>query len=265
MLQSNSTPQEEQPSSLLPGVGPAKPQLRAGEKLLAARKRLGLSLDELAMRTRVRREFLEALEVMDMKLLPGRAYALAYLRSYANALGLDARAIAAQFERESALTREDPQPQLRNPDSKPRPHRPWLAALALGLALAGFIGWKVWSGQQLSPSPESALIAAAPSGARPGAIAAANPVQEHDIEVYALQSQWLEARGPDGTIFLSRVMVEGERYSPEVGAGWTLHAKDGGAFEVYVDGASIGPLGKESAPVLGRPVDSLVLRTIAKR
>ena len=64
-------------------------------------------------------------------------------------------------------------------------------------------------------------------------------------------------RGPDGTIFLSRTLKPGDRYRPELGAGWTLHAKDGGAFEVALDGASLGLLGQDNAPVLGRRVDTL--------
>ncbi|MGE3304116.1 MAG: helix-turn-helix domain-containing protein, partial [Hyphomonadaceae bacterium] len=67
--------------------------LRAGAKLAQARAARGLSLDELADRLRVRRDYLEALEAMNVKVLPGRAYALAYIRDYAKELGLDPTAI----------------------------------------------------------------------------------------------------------------------------------------------------------------------------
>lgn len=242
-----------------PGAG-----LKAGQRLAAARRKAGLSLEEMAARTRVRREFLEALEMMDVKLLPGRAYSLAYLRSYASALGLDPRELSAQFERESALTREDPQPQLRNPESKPRPHRPWLAALGVAAAAAAFIGWRVWTAEE----PAVAAASSAPTAAvgAPAAAAAAPDVAlASSVELYALQPAWLEVRGPDGTIFLSRTLRAGERYRPEVGAGWTLHAHDGGAFEAYVDGVSIGALSKPGAPVLGRPVDALPRQALATR
>ena len=78
-------------------VAAVDPGWRAGQKLAQARLRRGWSLDEVAERIRVRREFLEALEDMNMKLLPGRAYALAFLRSYVRELGLDERAIVEQF------------------------------------------------------------------------------------------------------------------------------------------------------------------------
>lgn len=45
---------------------------RAGRKLSEARRQRGWTLDEVADRIRVRKEFLEALEEMNVKLLPGR-------------------------------------------------------------------------------------------------------------------------------------------------------------------------------------------------
>ncbi len=59
-----------------------------------------------------------------MKSLPGKAYALAFLRSYVRALGLDEKTIVDQFQEESALTREDAQKQIRDPSSKPGPGAP---------------------------------------------------------------------------------------------------------------------------------------------
>lgn len=248
------------------GPAPAKPELRAGDKLAAARRRLGLSLEELSNRTRVRRDFLDALEIMDMKLLPGRAYALAYLRSYARELGLDVQAIVQQFERESALTREDPLPILRNPESKPGPRRPWLAAVAVFVVLASFITLRVATNHPNRPAAATAAVA--PSftvGRLTGQGADAAEVSQPVLEIYALQDGWLEARGPEGTIFFSRVLRAGERYRPEVGVGWTLHAKDGGLFEVYLDGTSAGPLSKPGTPVLGRGVDKIGASTLADR
>jgi hypothetical protein len=36
-----------------------------------------------------------------------------------------------------------------------------------------------------------------------------------------------------------------------------LHARDGGAFEVYVNGALAGTLGPVGMPVLGRAIDEI--------
>lgn len=47
------------------------------------------------------------------------------------------------------------------------------------------------------------------------------------------------------------------RRSGRAGAGWTLHAPDGAAVEVYVNGNLVGLLGAAGAPVLGRRVDAI--------
>ena len=231
------------------------PAWRAGRKLTEARKQLGLSLEEVAERIRVRREFLEALEAMNVKLLPGKAYALAFLRSYARALGMDERAIVDQFQDECALTREDAQKQIRNPISKPNRERPWLAAAALGALALGFVGWRaLQSGSQPAPAP----VESAQGGGRAGpGVQPVAPVAGRVIEVRALAQAWLEARGPDGTVFLSRTLEPGDVYRPDASPGWTLHARDGGAFELYVNGAAAGSLGTAGMPVLGRSIDGI--------
>lgn len=233
------------------------PSWRAGRKLAEARRQRGWSLEEVADRIRVRKEFLDALEDMNVKLLPGKAYALAYLRSYARELGLDERAIVGQFQDECALSREDVQKQIRNPSSKPHRERPWLAALALVVMAAGFVGWRALehgrAGEVVAGG--GAAPAAAPSGSswRQPTTAA----EQRIVEIRAIAPAWLEARGPDGTVFLSKDLQPGDVYRPDPSPGWTLHARDGGAFELYVNGLSAGLLGSPSMPVLGRSIDEV--------
>lgn len=230
------------------------PSLQAGAKLAAARRQLGLSLEEVAERIRVRKEFLEALEAMNFKLLPGKAYAMAFLRSYAKVLGLDEQAIVEQFQDESALSRQDAHKQIRNPNSKPHPERPWLAAAAVVLAAAGFVGWKSLQHDVVVAAPATHRDPLVPTQIAAGPAAA---TEDRVIEIKALSESWLEARGPDGTVFLSRNLEPGDVYRPDPSPGWTLHARDGGAFEVYLNGTSVGLLGVAGMPVLGRPIDGI--------
>lgn len=232
------------------------PAWRAGRKLAEARRQLGLSLEEVAERIRVRREFLEALEAMNIKLLPGKAYALAFLRSYARALGMDEKAIVDQFQDECALSREDAQKQIRNPASRPHPERPWLAAAALVVLAAGFVGWRAL--QHGAEQGEGAIVAsqAPPREISPGA-QPVSAAERRIVEVRALAPAWLEARGPDGTVFLSRELQPGDVYRPDASPGWTLHARDGGVFELFVNGEAAGLLGAPGSPVLGRQIDEI--------
>lgn len=230
---------------------------RAGRKLSEARRQRGWTVDEVADRIRVRKEFLEALEDMNVKLLPGKAYALAFLRSYARELGIEEKAIVDQFQDECALTRDDEaKPAIRTPASKPKQRPPWFAAALLVLIAAGFVGWRAVDSQLRTESEQQAAASSQGGtiGATPASTAAA---PQRVVEIRAIADSWLEARGPDGTVFLSRNLRAGDVYRPDPSPGWTLHARDGGAFELYVNGASAGLLGTLGMPVLGRSIDEI--------
>lgn len=230
---------------------------RAGRKLSEARRQRGWTLDEVADRIRVRKEFLEALEDMNVKLLPGKAYALAFLRSYARELGIDEKAIVDQFQDECALTRDDDsKPAIRTPASKPRQRPPWAAAAALVLIAAGFVAWRALDSQLRSENEQQIAVRSDQGGIATTQVSAGQ-IPSRIVEIRALSDAWLETRGPDGTVFLSRTLRAGDVYRPDPSPGWTLHARDGGAFELYVNGVSAGTLGAAGMPVLGRQIDEI--------
>jgi cytoskeleton protein RodZ len=268
MLHQVPTPQQNEPEALdtraqrtvTPAPPPElDPAWRAGRKLAEARRQRGWSLDEVAERIRVRREFLEALEDMNVKLLPGKAYALAFLRSYARELGIDEKAIVDQFQDECALTRDSAQPQMRTPSSRPRRERPWAIAAGLVVIAALFVGWRALEmrANQDAPAEQAVAAAGAPDAKQEAAPVSASGAESRVVEIRALTEAWLEARGPDGTVFLSRTLRLGDVYRPDSSPGWTLHARDGGAFELYVNGAAAGLLGTAGMPVLGRQIDEI--------
>ena len=239
---------------------PPPPQLdpswTAARKLSERRAQLGLSLEQLAERTRIARSYLEALETMNAKLLPGRAYAMAYLRSYAQALGLDAGAIVTQYQAESALAREDDRPQIRAPETRPARERPWLAAAALGLMAGGFVMWRAL-GPDATPAvnaPVRDVLVDAGEGSGFQTPTDRNALALRTLEIRAVTDARLEVRGPDGTIFFYDTLRAGQGLRPDPGPDWTLHARDGGAFVLLMHGIEIGPLGEAGQPVLGLPV-----------
>ena len=59
-----------------------------GEKLRLARERNNLTIDQVARETHVAKRFLKALEDEDFATFPGETYAMGFLRSYAEYLGL---------------------------------------------------------------------------------------------------------------------------------------------------------------------------------
>ena len=73
---------------------------RAGSELRAARERRGEDLRAIADSLRIRRVQLEALEESRYDDLPGRAYAVGFIRSYAEYLGLDSVEIVERYKTE---------------------------------------------------------------------------------------------------------------------------------------------------------------------
>jgi transcriptional regulator with XRE-family HTH domain len=96
-----------------------------GSELRAERERRGLALAEVEARTKIRVRYLAALEDGRYELLPGPAYARAFLRDYAEELGLDPS---------SGLSELEPAAEQLPP---PPPSAPRLPRVARRTALAG--------------------------------------------------------------------------------------------------------------------------------
>lgn len=68
-----------------------------GAGLREVRERLGWKLPDVADRIRIRSVFLNAIESGDLSSLPGTAYRVGFVRTYAQALGLDGEEILQRF------------------------------------------------------------------------------------------------------------------------------------------------------------------------
>ncbi|MBW4091145.1 MAG: DUF4115 domain-containing protein [Proteobacteria bacterium] len=135
---------------MAPGGGAAAP--RVGADLAVARERLGRTVPEMSHLLRIRLPYLEALEQGRIDALPGRAYALAFLRTYATALGLDADEAVRRFKTEAAEIGD--RTELEFPAPLPERGLPTGALVLLGLVLAvgAYAGWYRLSGEGRLPA-----------------------------------------------------------------------------------------------------------------
>jgi len=69
-----------------------------GTALRSARRNQGLDIDVFEAQTKIRARHLQALEEERFELLHERAYARAFLRTYAGALGLDPTPLLEAFD-----------------------------------------------------------------------------------------------------------------------------------------------------------------------
>ena len=71
-----------------------------GKLLRKAREERGYSLDDVQDITKIRKRYLEAIEEGDYKVLPGTFYARAFVKNYAETVGLDAEELLRLYQRE---------------------------------------------------------------------------------------------------------------------------------------------------------------------
>ncbi|MFA9271443.1 MAG: helix-turn-helix domain-containing protein, partial [Baekduiaceae bacterium] len=67
-----------------------------GETLRDARMRARIDISEIEAQTKIRAKYLRAIENEEWDLLPGPTYVKSFLRTYAEALGLDARMLVEE-------------------------------------------------------------------------------------------------------------------------------------------------------------------------
>jgi cytoskeletal protein RodZ len=75
-----------------------------GETLRDARMRARIDVSEIEAKTKIRAKYLRALENEEWGLLPGPTFVKSFLRTYAQALGLDGKALVEEYR----LAHEDP-------------------------------------------------------------------------------------------------------------------------------------------------------------
>ncbi|NGM23529.1 helix-turn-helix domain-containing protein [Roseomonas stagni] len=120
---------------------------RVGEELRDSRLALGLSVEEMAVRLRIRRPYLEALEEGRIADLPGAAYAVGFVRTYAQALGLDSDEMVRRFRDLSgaAVTRKT---NLVFPEPVPERGMPASGVIGIGavIVIGAYVAWFNWTG-----------------------------------------------------------------------------------------------------------------------
>jgi cytoskeleton protein RodZ len=132
-----------------------------GAALKAAREFRGLSLQDVADSTRIRRAYLAAIEEMRIEDLPSRPFTIGYVRAYARALGLEAEAAVTRFKAEEPAIDDA----LREPVGVRRTgdRRLGFAIVAGTLVIGAIVVWNfAQRGIQEAQAPAPTVAAAAP-------------------------------------------------------------------------------------------------------
>lgn len=200
-----------------------------GSTLREARTRQGLELHDAERATRIRARYLAALEEERFDQLPAEAYAKAFLRTYADFLGLDSELFVAELHSRMVASRPPPPP--------PPERRLTLPSLDLRAA-AVLLAWRFGSGPEertvpvASPPPPAAATTTT-AGSPPKPRRGGSPALARLVMTAARGDCWLSVRAGsrDGRVLYEGTLREGDslrfarkRLWVRMGAPWNLEA-----------------------------------------
>ena len=139
-----------------------QPRMRLiGELLQERREDLGLDLDEIGEMLRIKPAYLAALEQGRPHDLPGPAYAIGFVRAYADFLGLDSDQVLTRFKAEGAGVTARPDLALPVPLGERSLPGGALVLVAMILALCGYGIWYYLSTEERDRPERVAAVPAA--------------------------------------------------------------------------------------------------------
>jgi cytoskeleton protein RodZ len=145
-----------------------------GQDLRAARLRRGDDLATVSRSLKIRKDHLEALEEDNFAGLPGKTYAIGFVRSYAGYLGLEVSQTLERYKQEISGRHDDhhlPESTFHEDDARRLPYGWRIVAGFVGLALI----YGVWHLVSAGPAPQTVPPAPALVAPRPQVVAAAKP------------------------------------------------------------------------------------------
>ncbi len=123
-----------------------------GDLLRAEREKKGLTREQVAMTTRLRKHFIEALENEEWENLPSPVFIRGFIRSYARAVGFDGKEAVSLYNRIAPVKEGIPKPL-----AGPREPKRRAVFILIPILLIFLIVIYLWKGQE-TPLPEESVI-----------------------------------------------------------------------------------------------------------
>lgn len=237
--------------------------LPVGEILRRARMQYGQSLKQVEMALRIRAVQLGAIEEGNLELLPGRVYAIGFVRSYSEYLGLDANKMVRLFKAQSLGTRASPE--LHFPALPLESKTPSLYVVLGGLGGVAvlLVLWSVFympgpPNKIIPPVPEilkkSSITEAPAIGIKPKIPAPKkekskrpkNPYPDNRVVIEVREDSWIQIQKKDGTTLLRSVLKKGDVYLVPNEEGFVLTTGNAGGFILKIDGKETLKLGSSA-------------------
>ena len=238
----------------------------AGDKLREAREAQGLTLQDIASRTRVPIRHLEAIEANRLEAMASPTYAIGFAKTYARAVGLDEKAIAAEM-------RESPQMPLSprvgfeeyEPTDPRRVPSSGIATIAAIIAVILLVGVGIWYGTGLLRGNGDEPAALATPGAEATVAAAPEatpaPVAGGQVVLTATDSVWLRVYDAAGKTLIEKTLQPGEQYSvPGDANNPMINIGRPDKLQVTINGSAVPPLGDGKHAIKDVPISAAALQ-----
>ena len=235
-----------------------------GERLRAAREKMGLTLEDLAAQTRIPQRHLESIERADWDALPAPTYTTGFAKSYASAVGLDRTEIGDQLRAEMGGQRFTTNPMETFEPADPRRTMPKWLVIGTIVGLIVIVAVMSWLNNRSLEQPDetgNTAVAAAPTSPPPAQQSAqpAPPAAHAPVVLAATAPVWLQVSEKGGTTLFSGMLQPGQTYAvPPSATAPVLKTGKPEALQIKVGdqvAPSVGPPAKTVADVSLLPAD----------
>lgn len=217
-----------------------------GEELAEARVAKELTPKDVERYIKIRAKYISSMEADDFNDIPGQAYVLGFLKSYADFLGLDGASVIKRYREEQSAGAEAHSKSAQYADSiplsveRPRPERSLVLLLfMIALIAAGWFGYALLYGTNKTGTKAEKKT---PPKTAPAAAAGQFTITVRVIKPGGTQL-FIDT---DGNRTFEGALEKGER-SWTAGSEIRVEAKNAQAVEIIRDGGSRGPLGPAPA------------------
>ena len=187
-----------------------------GEQLRAARERQGITLEDVAARTRIPTRHLQSLEESAWDRLPAPTYSIGFAKSYAALVGLERHEIGDALRAEMGTTTlaARPEAQVFEPADPAKVMPRWLVLVAL-LALVAVAAAFLWNRNRSLQAPDEVASVAEPAAPAPGTAApAAAPTASPSgpVVITANEPAWIQVSERGGATLFQGELAAGQSY-----------------------------------------------------
>ncbi len=261
-----------------------------GEALRITRIHYSKTLDDVEDALRIRSCQIIAIEQGDISNLPGKVYAIGFVRSYAEYLGIDGARAVQLFKDQYMSDDNDSDSDSKKKEeafsvlaSETKKPAAWIVALSVFLVMLLFIavsnsnksknsdGFYVESVpehikthvyEEILIDPPFLIDSTLPDNDIAVENMSSGDEQKAGIILNIIKSSWVEIKNSDGKIIVSNILEAGEQYFVPNSPGLSMSLGNAANVEIIIDGKALKPLGKDGDVRRDIPLNTAYLKTL---